>query len=167
MRMARQLSLVGFLLATATGTLAAQAPVGPPTQQVQLALARPLPPALAVGTSRQAWWAPADSARRRPFFLPREGEHTAYWVGLGAGLALSPLLWCDGCSDVQNASTRLVRAGWDRECLAAHTDILIAEARCAGGLTQICGDGPPLRSGRHLTPLRNPPPRTSLPMGPP
>jgi hypothetical protein len=51
----------------------------------------------------------ADSTRHRPFFLPRPGEHTAYWVGFGTGLALSPLLWCDGpgCGAVSKASTSL------------------------------------------------------------
>ncbi len=40
---------------------------------------------------------PAHRATRpRPFFLPRPGEHTAFWVGFGAGLTLSPRLWCEG-----------------------------------------------------------------------
>jgi hypothetical protein len=51
----------------------------------------------------------AGSAAHRPFFLPRPGEHTAFWVGFGAGLAISPMLWCDGpgCGTVSKASTSL------------------------------------------------------------
>ncbi len=49
----------------------------------------------------------ADSTRRRPFFLPRPGEGAAFWIGFGAGVALSPLLWCEGssCSTLDKVNT--------------------------------------------------------------
>jgi hypothetical protein len=74
-----------------------------PGPRAQVLRVRPLPPELAVTRSYSR-----DSTAHRPFFLPRPGEHTAYWVGFGAGLAVSPLLWCDGCSTVSNASTSLL-----------------------------------------------------------
>ena len=68
---------------------------------------RPLPRELAPNPGSLTRSVSSDSSRRRPFFLPRQGEHTAYWVGFGAGLALSPLLWCDGpgCGVVSKVST--------------------------------------------------------------
>jgi hypothetical protein len=74
--------------------------------------ARPLPRELAVEPKLLSWTVNSDSTPRRPFFLPRPGEHTAYWVGFGAGLALSPLLWCEGsgCGAVDKASTSLLLA---------------------------------------------------------
>ena len=69
---------------------------------------RPLPRELAPNPGPLTRNVSSDSTRR-PFFLPRQGEHTAYWVVFGAGLALSPILWCDGpgCGVVSKASTSL------------------------------------------------------------
>jgi hypothetical protein len=74
--------------------------------------ARPLPHKLALEPGPLSRAISPDSTRRRPFFLPRPGEHTAYWVGFGTGLALSPLLWCEGsgCGAVSKASTSLLLA---------------------------------------------------------
>ena len=67
---------------------------------------RPLPASLAA-TARPLSLAAADSTRRRPFFLPRRGEGPAFWIGFGAGVALSPLLWCEGsgCSTLDKVNT--------------------------------------------------------------
>jgi hypothetical protein len=74
--------------------------------------ARPLPHKLALESGPLRRAISPDSTRRRPFFLPRPGEHTAYWVGFGTGLALSPLVWCEGsgCGAVSKASTSLLIA---------------------------------------------------------
>jgi hypothetical protein len=74
--------------------------------------ARPLPHEFALMPGPLSRAISPDSTRRRPFFLPRPGEHTAYWVGFGTGLALSPLLWCEGsgCGAVSKASTSLMLA---------------------------------------------------------
>jgi hypothetical protein len=68
---------------------------------------RPLPPALAAAPRVWSLAATADSTRRRPFFLPRPGEHAAFWIGFATGVALSPLLWCEGsgCSALDKVST--------------------------------------------------------------
>jgi hypothetical protein len=68
---------------------------------------RPLPPSLAATARRPSLAATSDSTRRRPFFLPRRGEGPAFWIGLGAGVALSPLLWCEGsgCSTLNKVNT--------------------------------------------------------------
>jgi hypothetical protein len=95
--------LVWVILAGAPGGLYAQAevPAGPRPLAGWTARSVSAEPALRPQAS-------ADSTAHRPFFLPRPGEHTAYWVGFGAGLAVSPLLWCDNCSTVNNASTSLL-----------------------------------------------------------
>jgi hypothetical protein len=51
----------------------------------------------------------SSDSTRRPFFLPRPGERTAYWVGFAAGVAISPFLWCEstGCGAVNKATTSL------------------------------------------------------------
>ena len=96
--------LVLLLLVGAPGVLHAQAQSRDrPLPHAAAWGARQLPPQLALQRSTRV-----DSTQHRPFFLPRQGEHTAYWVGFGAGLVLSPLLWCDGCSTVSNASTSLL-----------------------------------------------------------
>jgi hypothetical protein len=85
-----------------------------PPEQAVLSLtplgARRLPPEFALEPTPLVHILAADSTRRRPFFLPRPGEHTAYWVGFGAGLALSPLVWCEGsgCGTVDKASISLL-----------------------------------------------------------
>lgn len=81
---------------------------------------RPVPRALAFTSM---FTVQSDSTRSRPFFLPRPGEHTAYWVGFGAGLALSPLLWCEGsgCGVVDKASTSLLLG-----CAGAVTGLLLS-----------------------------------------
>jgi hypothetical protein len=75
--------------------------------------ARALPREFALNSGPLSREINPDSARHRPFFLPRPGEHTAYWVGFGTGLALSPLVWCEGsgCGLVRKASTSLLLAG--------------------------------------------------------
>ena len=85
--------------------LNAQAEVRPDLKPMANWTARPISPELALGEPDSA-----DSNGHRPFFVPRPGEHTAYWVGFGAGLAVSPLLWCDDCSTVNNAMTSLLLA---------------------------------------------------------
>jgi hypothetical protein len=100
-----------LLLVSSAGELRAQA--GPRDRALPptaLWGAAPLPREFAVqslAVGRQPF---ADTTRRRPFFLPRPGEHTAYWVGFGAGLAVSPLLWCEGtgCTAWLKASTSLL-----------------------------------------------------------
>lgn len=69
---------------------------------------QPLPASLVVSGKTSG-----DSTRHRPFYLPRPGEHTAYWIGFGTGAALSPLLWCDdpGCGVVRKATISLLSAG--------------------------------------------------------
>jgi hypothetical protein len=106
----RPLYGLAFLLLTVPAGLQGQ--VSPADRAMPNAAywgARPLPYkfALEPGPLRRA--ISPDSTRRRPFFLPRPGEHTAYWVGLGTGLALSPLVWCDGpgCGAVSKASISL------------------------------------------------------------
>jgi len=98
--------LTFVLLAIAAGELRAQArPADSVPAEAAYWRARPLPRQLALIRD-----VTADSTRHRPFFLPRPGEHTAYWVGFGAGLALSPFLWCEGsgCGAVSKASTSLL-----------------------------------------------------------
>ena len=95
--------LVLVILAGAPGGLYAQAEVPAGLKPLAGWSARPVSAELALRPQ-----ASADSTAHRPFFLPRPGEHTAYWIGFGAGLAVSPLLWCDDCSTVSNASTTLL-----------------------------------------------------------
>jgi hypothetical protein len=98
-----------FLLASAAG-LQAQSPAsGPPQVRNSWWAVRPLPRELGQEPQSSFRSLSSDSAKGRPFFLPRPGEHTAYWAGLGVGLALSPLLWCDGagCGTVSKATTSL------------------------------------------------------------
>ena len=99
-----------LLLTVSAGSLQGQArPADHSVPGVALSGARPLPRELALKSSPLDRAGSADSTRHRPFFLPRPGEHTAYWVGFAAGLALSPLLWCDGpgCGAVGKASSSL------------------------------------------------------------
>jgi hypothetical protein len=84
--------------------------------------ARPLPRAFALTPGPLSRALSSDSTRRRPFYLPRPGEHTAYWVGFGAGLAISPLLWCEsGCGAVRKATTSLALA-----CAGAVSGLLLS-----------------------------------------
>jgi hypothetical protein len=86
------------------GALQAQArPVERPVRETPTWGVQPIPPVLALSRGYHA-----DATSQRPFYLPRPGEHTAYWVGFGAGLVISPLLWCEGCSTVSNATTSLL-----------------------------------------------------------
>jgi hypothetical protein len=73
------------------------------------AQARPVPHRLIVKHQVFELSAISDSAKHRPFFLPRQGESPAFWIGYGAGLAVSPLLWCDrsGCGALDKATTSL------------------------------------------------------------
>ena len=103
--------LVLLLLTLSGGDLQGQArPAGHSVASVGHWGARPLPPKLALESGHPSWASSPDSTKRRPFFLPRPGEHTAYWLGFGTGLALSPLLWCEGsgCGAVSKASTSLL-----------------------------------------------------------
>ncbi len=93
-----------LVLIGAPGRLHAQTELPDPSRSHAAAWrAHPLAPEFALSHR-----ASTDSTSRRPFFLPRPGEQGAYWVGFGAGLALSPLLWCDGCSTVNNAATSML-----------------------------------------------------------
>lgn len=69
---------------------------------------QPLPASLVVNGKNSG-----DSTRHRPFYLPRPGEHTAYWIGFGTGAAVSPLLWCEGasCGVLRKATISLLSAG--------------------------------------------------------
>jgi hypothetical protein len=99
-----------LLLTVSTGGLQAQARAADhAVPSVAPWGARPLPRELSLKPGPLDRTVSPDSTRDRPFFLPRPGEHTAYWVGFGAGMALSPLLWCDGpgCEAVVKASTSL------------------------------------------------------------
>ena len=105
--------VVLLLLTISGGELQGQArPADHRVPNVALSGARPLPREFALMPGPLSRSLSSDSTRRRPFFLPRPGEHTAYWVGFGAGLALSPLLWCEGsgCGAVSKASTSLLLA---------------------------------------------------------
>jgi hypothetical protein len=96
--------LVMIMLMSAPGRLHAQAqPAVRPMSQTRGWGARALPPTLTFSRSTRF-----EATSHRPFFLPKAGEHTAYWLGFAAGLALSPVLWCDGCGTVSNASTSLL-----------------------------------------------------------
>lgn len=102
-----------LLLAVSGGELQGQArPADHSVASIGLRRAPPLPRELAPMPGPLSRATRPDTTRRRPFFLPRQGEHTAYWVGFGTGLALSPLLWCEGsgCGAVSKASTSLLLA---------------------------------------------------------
>ena len=107
MRPFYRLALLLTTMTVAVGELEGQArPVERAAPNAASWAARPLPRELAL---KPGPLVSPDTTRRRPFYLPRPGEHTAYWVGMGAGLALSPLLWCEGsgCGAVMKASTSL------------------------------------------------------------
>ena len=97
------------LCAAASAPLLAQSPgaaVDRPLPLTSVLLRRPRLNAL-------EWQEAADSVKRRPFYLPRPGEQVAYWLGFGAGVAVSPLAWCHGqdCGVLRNASRSLLLGG--------------------------------------------------------
>jgi hypothetical protein len=95
--------LVLLILVGAPGGLYAQSEVPAGLKPMAGWVPRPLSAELAFRPN-----ASADSTAHQPFWRPRPGEHLAYWVGFGAGVAVSPLLWCDDCSTVNNALTTLL-----------------------------------------------------------
>ena len=99
--------LAMVLLAGAPGGLSAQTEQRPAPIAASWRV-QPLPATLAVDRRVSG-----DSTASRPFYLPRPGEHTGYWIGFGTGVAVSPFLWCEGpgCGVVRKATISLLSAG--------------------------------------------------------
>ena len=98
--------LVLVFVAGSAGGLQAQTQASSPAQVASSGwVVRPLHHELAYAPRSALSSMSSDTARSRPFYLPRPGERTAYWAGLGVGLALSPLLWCEGtgCRTIDKA----------------------------------------------------------------
>lgn len=104
----RSIALVTILLVAPTAWCGAQTAGPPSLASAQPAAAVPRTWAGPRLASRRS--APGGSAAARPFWLPRPGERTAFWAGLGIGVAISPLLWCEGsgCGAWEKGSTTLL-----------------------------------------------------------